>query len=242
MSLVHIFNDKIMAPNTPSFVFSAPLRTKRHVPRYCQHPQRRPHVSTPPQRATPIATAQPLESKPASESESELLSALNSLPSHVTEDGMIADQVRALENAGGFSRIPPRKLYVAAWRLAATDATAVRRNGGGVTGIPGFRCARLSVELARTGRARTVEHMSAIWGLLNAVNVLEGSWKVDDRGVLNVTYASLVLLGGLFNLRADSKAVLQTTYCSPALRIGRSGKGEFYVFVNEGEVEEENDT
>lgn len=187
------------------------------------------------------SSAQPSKSKSQShlqDTETSLISIITGLKTHITPTNSenhkeICECVTKLENQNGFSRAPPLELISGKWQLSATDSKAVYKNKGSVTGFPGVSCNRVVVDLQKTGRrARTIEDVSAFWGLWGFRNVLEGGWSVDDRGSLSVTYAKLKVFGedGL-EIRSDSKAVLKTSYCSDLIRIGRSGMGEFYVFM-----------
>lgn len=183
----------------------------------------------------------------ASQLEAMLLSALQveKASGHVIEQGSsrherTSSAVVALEGLTGFgTRGTGRtRLLSGLWRLAATDSPAVAKNAGSISGLaalPGVRCSSVAVALRRDGAARTVEEVKVL-GFVGR-NILEGTWTVAGKGEdrLEVTYASATLVGG-FKLRADSKAVLTTTYCSKDIRIGRSGKGDFYVFVKDDNV------
>lgn len=121
------------------------------------------------------------------------------------------------------------------WTLVLTDARAVEANAGSITGLgslPGARCVKVEVELSPNGKARTVETMKVFGGLLDGQNALIGNWRIVGKAgrTLEVTYASALLMGKA-TVRADSKAVLQTTYCSDRIRVGRSKGGEFYLFL-----------
>lgn len=116
-----------------------------------------------------------------------------------------------------------------------TDSDAVEKNGGSITGLgnlPGARCTWVEVVLEADGKARTVEGIEVFGGVMQGKNELVGRWQVGGKGgrVLEVTYASAILMGKT-KVRADSKAVLETTYCGDRLRVGRSGHGDVYVFV-----------
>lgn len=91
---------------------------------------------------------------------------------------------------------------------------------------------KVEVELSPNGKARTVETMKVFGGLLDGQNALIGNWRIVGKAgrTLEVTYASALLMGKA-TVRADSKAVLQTTYCSDRIRVGRSKGGEFYLFL-----------
>ena len=115
-----------------------------------------------------------------------------------------------------------------------TDSEAVVKNAGSITGLgnlPFAQCLCVNVVLEKDGRAKTVEKVKVMGGVSEGENVLTGKWTVD-RDVLNVTYANAVLMGRM-TLRADSKAVLKTTYCSDSIRVGRSQSGDVYAFIKE---------
>lgn len=149
-----------------------------------------------------------------------------------------AQQVLNLERTvGGFGSNNNKltALLQGKWKLVLTDSLAVEKNAGSITGLgslPGAQCLGVSVILNKDGSARTVEKIKVFGGLINGENTLQGTWRVTGKGILEVTYASAVLLGKS-KIRADSKAVLRTTYCSQKLRLGRSGSGEFYVFAKD---------
>lgn len=150
----------------------------------------------------------------------------------------ISECVLAVEQKAGFGGPPRnmRRILPGAWRLVATDSAAVARNAGSLTGLsklPGTRCTRVDVVLQQDGTARTVESVTAL-AVWRTSNSLIGKWSLSGNppNVLEVTYAHAQLLGNL-KLRADSKAVLRTTYCSQSLRIGRSRSGDFYVFLRD---------
>ncbi len=88
----------------------------------------------------------------------------------------------------------------------------------------------MQVCLERNGRARTEESVSVL-GIMNGENSLLGKWRLTGKGgtTLEVTYAEAELMGRT-KLRADSKAVLDTTYCGDRIRIGRSASGDIFVF------------
>lgn len=140
-------------------------------------------------------------------------------------------------SSGGFGSSRLRKQLLGKWRLVLTDSTAVEKNEGSITGLgslPGARCKWVEVVLKSDGGAQTVEGIEVFGGLLKGENTLVGKWEVGGKGgrTLEVTYASAILMGRT-TVRADSKAVLETTYCSERMRVGRSGKGDFYVFVRQ---------
>lgn len=135
--------------------------------------------------------------------------------------------------AGFSSSSRLQSLIPGKWTLLFTDSNAVIKNAGSITGLgslPGAKCTRVDVILERGGRARTVESVT-VFGLLNGENTLIGKWKLAGKGenTLEVTYASAILMGRT-TLRADSKAVLNTTYCGNRVRIGRSASGDLFVF------------
>lgn len=128
-----------------------------------------------------------------------------------------------------------KSLMPGTWTLIMTDAAAVEKNAGSITGLgslPGARCKSVNVELGLDGKARTVEAIKVFGGLMDGENTLIGKWRLTGKSsrTLEVTYASALLMGKT-SIRADSKAVLETTYCSSKLRVGRSKSGEFYLFV-----------
>lgn len=149
-------------------------------------------------------------------------------------------QVSELEKSvGGFSGIAGGKLkrfLPGNWELVLTNSQAVEKNAGSITGLgslPGAKCLQVRVILQKDGKAKTVEKIKVFGGLMQGENSLEGKWRLSGKGdVLEVTYAQAVLMGKN-KIRADSKAVLTTTYCSQRMRVGRSSSGEFYLFVRE---------
>lgn len=151
--------------------------------------------------------------------------------------------VRTLEQStggfgGGGSKL--RTLLPGNWELVLTDSVAVEKNAGSITGLgslPGAKCKKVTVELDRDGAARTVEGIEVFAGLMKGENALIGKWKVTGKGgrMLEVTYARALLMGKA-KVRADSKAVLETTYCSERMRVGRSKGGDFYFFLRKQEV------
>lgn len=151
-----------------------------------------------------------------------------------------AAAVRALEQSnGGFgaSKGKLQTLLPGNWKLLLTDSVAVEKNAGSITGLgslPGAKCKSVVVELNRDGKARTVEGIEVFLGLMKGENALIGKWRLAGKTgrTLEVTYASALLMGKT-TVRADSKAVLETTYCSERLRVGKSEGGDFYVFVRE---------
>lgn len=200
------------------------------------------------------ATITPLISRATDNSppqeEKDLLSAIDvyaveptsAKPSHILRTEHVhyktlCDKVSALERSAGFS-LPKQaqKHMTGTWRLALTDSAAVDRNNGSITGLsklPGATCSSVAVTLDQNGSARTVETVRWL-AVTTARNCLTGKWRFNGRGndLLEVTYAEAVLFGR-FSFRADSKAVVRTTYCSRGVRVGRSRSGEFYVFVRE---------
>lgn len=92
------------------------------------------------------------------------------------------------------------------------------------------------MRLGKDGQAQTTENVSLMFNLIRSRIVLLGKWSIEKRDALHVTYANAVMFDR-WRLRADSKAVLKTTYCSKRVRIGRSANDDFYVFVRD---EEEN--
>ncbi|CAN8067218.1 unnamed protein product [Agarophyton chilense] len=144
------------------------------------------------------------------------------------------------KTVGGFSvnNYKLKSLLPGKWRLILTNSKAVEKNAGSITGLgslPGARCISVAVILNKDGSARTVEEIKVFGGLMNGENSLEGKWRITGKGMLEVTYARAVLLGRT-KLRADSKAVLRTSYCSRKIRLGRSASDEFYVFVRDDEA------
>lgn len=137
----------------------------------------------------------------------------------------------------GFRRASLASALVGTWVLVLTDAAAVIRNRGGLTGLPvPGHCAEVRVVLGPRGKAVTQECLRV--GFVTLRNRLEGTWAVGGKKgtMLEVTYEDAVLAG--VRLKAESKAVLETTFVGEKVRVGRSGGGEFYVFekVGEGEV------
>ena len=122
------------------------------------------------------------------------------------------------------------------WELVVTNSKAVEKNAGSITGLgslPGAKCIQVKVQLEKDGKARTVEKVKVFGGLVTGNNALEGKWRLTGKqaSTLEVTYAQAVLMDKA-KLRADSKAVLNTTYCSAQIRIGRSpSSNDFYVFI-----------
>lgn len=187
----------------------------------------------------------------ATELEDELMECLRTLQESAGDAGVhryrtlepdrfvaAAAAVRALEQStggfgGGGGKL--RALLPGTWELVLTDSAAVEKNEGSITGLgslPGAKCKRVKVELRQDGKARTVEGIEVFAGLMKGENALVGKWRVAGKGgrTLEVTYANALLMGKV-TVRADSKAVLETTYCSERLRIGRSKGAEFYLFV-----------
>lgn len=137
----------------------------------------------------------------------------------------------------GFRRASLASALVGTWVLVLTDAAAVIRNRGGLTGLPvPGHCAEVRVVLGPRGKAVTEECLRV--GFVTLRNRLEGTWAVDGKKgtMLEVTYEDAVLAG--VRLKAESKALLETTFVGEKVRVGRSGSGEFYLFkkVGEGEV------
>lgn len=193
-------------------------------------------------RSLPSAKA-----KDSSDLEDRLLSSISTLREGLPDASLhkyrakrpeeFADAVAAateLERSGqGFGATVKRlsNLLQGTWRLILTDSKAVEKNAGSITGLgnlPGARCTNVEVRLERDGKASTVERVKVFGGLLDGENALEGKWRVDGS-TLEVTYAKAILMGKA-TVRADSKAVLRTTFCSRRTRIGRSASGELYVF------------
>jgi hypothetical protein len=135
---------------------------------------------------------------------------------------------------GGFQAVSLQQAMNGRWSLILTNCAVVQKNKGGLTGLPlpGAHCTSVEVNLLANGRATTVEHLRC--GFLRTSNSLVGKWAMTGKGdrFLEVTYAELIILGGP-NLRADSRAVLETTYISDCLRIGRSKTGDIYIFRRE---------
>lgn len=90
------------------------------------------------------------------------------------------------------------------------------------------------MHLGKDGQAQTTENVSLLFNLIRSRIALSGKWSIEKRDALHVTYAS-ALMFDKWRLRADSKAVLKTTYCSKRVRIGRSANNDFYVFVRDEE-------
>lgn len=119
------------------------------------------------------------------------------------------------------------------WVLLYTNSSAVIKNGGSITGLgslPGAKCTRVEVILESSGKARTVETVTA-FGLVDGENSLLGRWTLAGKRntTLEVTYAEAQLLGKA-KFRADSKAVLETTYVGDRVRVGRAPSGDLFVF------------
>lgn len=151
------------------------------------------------------------------------------------------DAAEALEGSrSGFSSAT--KLFATLpgrWTLLYTDSAAIVKNAGSITGLgslPGAKCTRVQVVLEPNGRARTEESVS-VFGFLNGENTLVGKWKLAGKrgNTLEVTYASAILMGRT-TLRADSKAVLDTTYCGDRIRVNRNKSGDIFVFQREPKV------
>ncbi|KAI0565320.1 hypothetical protein FGB62_19g258 [Gracilaria domingensis] len=175
----------------------------------------------------------------SSEREEPLLNLLRTRKPDIFHD---AEQlVSDLEKTSGGFRVNNNKLkglLPGKWRLVLTNSKAVEKNAGSITGLgslPGAKCTRVDVILNKDGTARTVEGIEVFGGLIKGENSLEGKWRITGNGVLEVTYARAVLLGKT-KIRADSKAVLRTSYCSANVRLARSASGEFYVFVQDRET------
>lgn len=171
--------------------------------------------------------------------ETKLLSILTSRPSHTvsptdSDTDSIKQLIASTERTGGFTTSSIRTLFIGSWTLIATDASAVIRNNGGLTGFPGSTCSRVQVHLGKDGQAQTTENVSLLFNLIRSRIALSGKWSIEKRDALHVTYAS-ALMFDKWRLRADSKAVLKTTYCSKRVRIGRSANNDFYVFVRDEE-------
>lgn len=137
-------------------------------------------------------------------------------------------------SAGGFGASRLRKILVGTWRLIMTDSVAVEKNGGSITGLgslPGARCTWVEVVLGSDGKAKTVEGIEVFGGMMSGENQLVGRWELGGKGgrTLEVTYAKAILMGRS-TIRADSKAVLETTYCGEKIRVARNSTGEVYVF------------
>lgn len=143
----------------------------------------------------------------------------------------LASQLESSRAGFGGQRL--EKLLPGRWRLLLTNSPPVIKNAGSITGLgalPGAKCSKVEVVLERGGRASTEEAVSVL-GLMNGVNALTGKWRLGGKGnsVLEVTYAEASLMGKS-KFRADSKAVLETTYCGDQIRIGRSKTGDVFVF------------
>ena len=151
------------------------------------------------------------------------------------------NRAEELEDSGrsGFGSSSGRMIgqIEGSWRLIFTDNQPVIKNAGSITGLgalPFAKCAKVVVTLERNGKARTEETVSVLNGLVSGVNSLLGKWRLGGKTGrrLEVTYAEALLLGRT-KLRADSKAVLETTYCGERLRIGRGASGSIFVFERE---------
>jgi hypothetical protein len=158
-------------------------------------------------------------------------------------------EVAALEAAAsfgtgaGFKAASLERAMVGRWLLLLTDSAVVVKNGGGLIGlpIPGAHCTGVEVLLDARGAAATVESLRL--GFINASSSLLGKWSLVGKAgrLLEVTYAEAVVLGGP-KLRADTKAVLDTTFLGDRLRVGRSQRGDVYLFrrvlaeINAGEA------
>lgn len=131
----------------------------------------------------------------------------------------------------GFGSKSIESMIAGRWVLLFTDNAAIIKNKGGITGfpVPGTHCTRVEVSLDSSGRAQTVERLKL--GFLAPTNDLIGKWSLSGKSgrILQVTYAEAVICGGP-TLRADSKAVLETTYLSQDLRVGRSKSGDVFLF------------
>lgn len=126
-----------------------------------------------------------------------------------------------------------RQRLIGRWLLLYTDSQAVVKNGGSITGLgnlPGARCKRVEVHLEASGKARTIESVTA-FGFVDGENALIGKWTLGGKAgaTLEVTYAEALLLGKA-TLRANSKAVLETTYVGENVRVGRAASGDLFVF------------
>lgn len=148
----------------------------------------------------------------------------------------IEDLERSVSGFGASVGYKFKSLIPGTWELVITDSKAVEKNAGSITGLgslPGAKCMQVKVELAKDGKAKTIEKVKVFGGLITGNNALEGKWKLTGKqaSTLEVTYAQAVLMDKA-KLRADSKAVLNTTYCSAQIRIGRSpSSDDVYVFV-----------
>lgn len=215
---------------TPRRAPSAPSRGAHWKPHHTTSPPRCRATDTTPEEQTLLTAidAYRLESTSA---------ALHVLPKSAASHAGLRGSVGELERTAGFGASrETQKLLPGVWRLMVTDADAVARNAGSITGLsklPGTKCVTVDVMLDANGNARTVESVRVL-GLTTAENTLVGKWRVVGPGgdLLEVTYAEVRLYGKMA-LRADSKAVIKTTYCSHAVRIGRSRSGDFYVFVRQ---------
>lgn len=149
----------------------------------------------------------------------------------------LLEEIQHLEKAvsarpgAGFGANSIRSSVAGRWRLVFTDSRVVIKNKGGITGlpVPGAHCTQVQVSLEPSGRAQTAEFLKL--GFLTPVNYLLGSWSLSGKSgrILEVTYAEAVVCGGP-KLRADSKAVLETTFVGSHIRVGRSKSGDVYLF------------
>lgn len=158
----------------------------------------------------------------------------------VREPALFADALEAVDDLeltakfgrkGGFQVSSFQKAVTGAWTLLLTSSAVVVRNKGGLTGlpIPGAYCTKVEVTLQANGRAETKEILS--WGFLRTSNSLLGKWTMTGKGdrILEVTYAEAIILG-VSKMRADSKALLETTFVGKNVRLGRSKTGDVYLF------------
>lgn len=239
----------LIATMQPAFITPLPLRATHRTDVGTGATRAFRHVVAPRRRRVHTPEARLSDAPPE---ESALLDSIKALQSSAKGRGIhtyaasdprqfekaVQDVAQLEINAAGFgapARL--RALLPAVWQLVLTDSDAVRKNAGSVTGLgslPGARCTRVDVVLAKDGRAKTVEKIEVFGGLMNGENALVGKWTLTGKAksILEVTYASAVLMGKS-TVRADSKAVLKITYCSRDVRIGRSESGDFYVFVRD---------
>jgi len=113
-------------------------------------------------------------------------------------------------------------------------AVAIEKNRG-VTGIgrliPFGELEMIVQKISNESNAETIEVLKVL-GKWKIVNRLVGKYNARKKeNVEELFYESAVLAGGMFKLRADSKAVLKVTYLDRSIRICRALKSnELYVF------------
>lgn len=127
-----------------------------------------------------------------------------------------------------------KALIVGRWNLVLTNSQAILKNSGSIMGLPGATCKGITVVLEESGKAETIEDISTMFNLVSGENKLMGKWRLAGKSgrSLEVTYANALLMG-ISKIRADSKAVLECSYCSDALRVGRSSANEVFVFTKD---------